>query len=70
MVLGFRNELKVMSSNQILDKESIKRSILEGLANEPEIDRILIFGSFLNLLDVGWNKKGVSILLPIFHTGE
>ena len=36
-----------MSSNQILDKASIKRSILEGLAKEPEIDRILIFGSFL-----------------------
>lgn len=47
MVLGFRNKLKVMSSNQILDKASIKRSILEGLAKEPEIDRILIFGSFL-----------------------
>jgi predicted nucleotidyltransferase len=46
----FRNEMlwvSIMSLDKILDKESLKQSILEGLSNEPEIDRILIFGSFL-----------------------
>jgi hypothetical protein len=50
---GFRNEMlwvSIMSLDNILDKESLKQSILEGLSNEPEIDRILIFGSFLLLL--------------------
>jgi hypothetical protein len=42
--------VSIMSLDNILDKESLKQSILEGLSNEPEIDRILIFGSFLLLL--------------------
>lgn len=37
---GFRNEMlwvSIMSFDKILDKESLKQSILEGLSNEPEI---------------------------------
>lgn len=31
------------------EKQTIKRQIIEALRNEPEIDRIVVFGSFVHL---------------------
>ena len=31
----------------VSDKENIKRMLVESLAHDPEVDRIIIFGSFV-----------------------